>query len=128
MVTLEEVEGREVARRQAAGDASASFNASTCSVPADLWPCHRQPGSPAAPEGQGVTVVPCAAGQLLLLSAATCQPRRGSMLSGEGGVQSHARCPPLGHSQASLFKLCISFAGRFSSVLTLKHYREHKEL
>lgn len=80
----EEKEGREVARRQAAGDVSASFNASTCSVPADLWPCHRQPGSPAAPGGSGVTVVPCAAGQLLLLSAATCQPRRGAVQGGRG--------------------------------------------
>lgn len=45
------------------------LNASTCSVSVDLWPCHRQPGSPTG-RGSGGIVEPCTAGQLVLLSPA----------------------------------------------------------
>lgn len=47
------------------------LNASTCSVSVDLWPCHRRPGSPAGRGSEG-TVVPCTAGQLVLLRP--CHP------------------------------------------------------
>lgn len=69
--------------------------------------------------GSGVAVVPCAAGQLLLLSAATCQPNRGTTQWGRrgGGATTCTANTSLGQS---LFKRCVSCAEEFIKALTFE--------